>query len=185
MLHSLKKHCAQKAMSPERPGNFTEGLMNRSRTFLIIIIFLTTNFQAAVVSGDIRVGPVYTEKFPALEIVVESPSAVAAENLTLIEDGQATVKATSVRPFKETGRGMAIVLALDVSGTMAGQPLVDMKRALAAFVAQAGTQDRVAIISFADSINVESSFGSSPEELRAVINQLTTRGRITELYKGL
>jgi VWFA-related protein len=142
-------------------------------------------FQSASTPSDLRVGPIYAEKFPTLEIVVEAPSVIAAQDLTLVEDGQATVAATSINPFKETGRGMAIVLALDVSGTMRGEPLADMKRALSAFVAQAGPQDRVAIISFADSINVEAPFGSSPDQLKAAINKLATRGQITELYKGL
>jgi VWFA-related protein len=142
-------------------------------------------FQSASMPSDLRIGPIYAEKFPALEIVVEAPPATAPQDMTLVEDGQATVSATNIRPFKETGRGMAIVLALDVSGTMAGQPLADMKRALAAFVAQAGPQDRVAIISFADSIKIDAPFGSSPHQLKAAISKLTTRGQITELYKGL
>jgi VWFA-related protein len=142
-------------------------------------------FQSASMLSNLRVGPIYAEKFPALEIVVESTSAVAMQNLTLIEDGQGTVNATGIRPFKETGRGMAIVLALDVSGTMAGQPLADMKRALSSFVAQAGEQDCVAIVTFADSINVDAPFCSSPDQLKAAIDKLTTRGQITELYRGL
>lgn len=153
----------------------------RRLTIISFIFFLQTLGS----SGDVRVGPIYAEKFPALEIVVETPSPVTAQNLTLLEDGKATVAATAVRPFKETGRGMAIAIALDVSGTMAGQPISDMKRALTAFINQVGNQDRIAIVTFADDVRVDAPFGSSPDQLKAAINGLAARGNSTELYKGL
>lgn len=157
--------------------------MNRVLGFAYVLIFFF--YQSTGASGDFRIGPFYAEKFPVLDVVVESASAINAQNLTLIEDGQATVAASSVRPFKDTGRGMAVVLALDVSGTMAGQPINDMKRALSAFLNQAGAQDRVAIVTFADDVRVDAKFGSSPEQLKAAVNGLAARGKITELYKGL
>ncbi|MFN0110718.1 MAG: VWA domain-containing protein [Blastocatellia bacterium] len=151
----------------------------------LAIIFIFILFQPLATSGDFRIGPVYADKFPQMEIIVETPAKLTAQSLTLVEDGQATVAASGVRPFKETGRGMAVVLALDVSGTMAGQPISDMKRALSAFLNQAGKQDRVAIMTFADDVRVDAKFGSSPEQLKAAVNGLAVRGRITELFKGL
>ncbi|MEP7340900.1 MAG: VWA domain-containing protein [Acidobacteriota bacterium] len=148
-----------------------------------LIIF----YQATGASGDVRIGPVYAGKFPVLDVVIETPAKFTAQNLTLTEDGQTTVAASNIRPFKETGNGMAIVLALDVSGTMAGQPINEMKRALSAFLNQAGPRDSVAIVTIADDqrVKVDAPFGSSPEQLKAAANALAVRGRITELYKGL
>ena len=185
MFHSLKKLGTQKATTHNSLKLEGEA-MNRSRiVFLFIFVLMATGLLADTPTGNLRVVPVYTEKFPVLEVVVETPSAATAQKLTLIEDGQATVAASGIRPFKETERGMAIVLALDVSGTMAGQPISDMKRALSAFLNQAGPQDRVAIVTFADDVRVDAKFGASSEELKAAVNGLAARGKITELYKGL
>ncbi len=137
-------------------------------------------------AAGLHVGPVFTEHFPALEVVVEGPAAQPAPaDLMLVEDGQVTVSAQSVRPFSATGRGLAVVVAVDASGSMAGAPMAEVKRALLSLLHDAGPQDRVALVSFADDVRVDAPFGASPAELEAAIGRLAPRGRITELYKGV
>jgi len=152
--------------------------------------------QVGVQDGP-RVGPVYFGDFPEVEILVEpagdpppgAPFSGAtlppAEALSLLEDGEVTGTARKVRPFGETGRGIAFVVALDVSGTMAGEPLAEMRRALATLVAEAAPEDQVALVTFADEAVVASPFGAPRDSLLAAIDGLATRGRITELYQGL
>jgi Mg-chelatase subunit ChlD len=163
------------------------------RTFLCAtILLLATLYQGIVPAGSLRVGPVYTDKLPTLEIVIERPGAaddsapaLKPQDLVLVEDGRATAKADWLNTFGATGRGLAVVLALDVSASMSGQPLDHLKTALAAFITQAGPQDRVALVTFADDVRVESPFGDSLDNLRYAINSLAPRGRSTELYKGI
>ena len=140
----------------------------------------------SLAAAGLHVGPVFTEHFPALEVVVEGPAQQPAPaDLMLVEDGQPTVSAQSVRPFSATGRGLAVVVAVDASGSMAGAPMAEVKRALLALLHDAGPQDRVALVSFADDVRVDAPFGASPAELEAAIGRLAPRGRITELYKGV
>ncbi len=157
------------------------------RLVFTVIVFVVQLFAIHNVafSQDNRIIPVYTDRFPTIEVVLESSSQLAPQNARLLEDGQPTATATSMKTFGQTGRGMAVVFALDVSGSMAGRPLEQMKRALAGFVNQASTQDRIAIVTFADEMKVEADFGSSPQKLQSTIAALKSRGQRTELYKGL
>ncbi|HEX4966505.1 MAG TPA: FHA domain-containing protein [Thermoanaerobaculia bacterium] len=146
----------------------------------------------AVAASELHVGPVFTERSPTLEVVVEGHASPAAggtlpapADLILVEDGRATVPAQSVRPFSQTSRGLAVVVAVDASGSMAGAPMAGVKRALLALLQESGPQDRVALVSFADDVRVDSPFGASAAEFKAVVERLAPRGHITELYKGV
>jgi len=145
-------------------------------------------------ASDLHVGPVFTERFPALEVVVAAPALAAASgpaplpaaaDLILVEDGRATVPAQGVRPFSRTGRGLAVAVAVDASGSMAGAPMAAVKRALLALFQEAGPQDRVALVSFADDVRVDSPFGASAAAFKAAVERLAPRGHITELHKGV
>jgi len=50
---------------------------------------------------------------------------------------------------------MTLVLALDLSGSMKGQPLADAKTGALALLEKLGPDDRVALIGFADEVNLE------------------------------
>jgi Mg-chelatase subunit ChlD len=154
-----------------------------------VLVFLT---PWALSSSELQVGPVYLDRFPEVEAVVEVPGPVgspvalpATGDLTLVEDGRPTVTAKSVRPFRQTGQGLAVVVAVDVSGTMAGEPLRQIQSSLLALVKDLQPQDRIALVSFADDIQVEAPFGTPVEQVRARISALAPRGRITELYRAL
>lgn len=142
--------------------------------------------------AELRIGPVYTENFPEVEAVLETQalttsrsSLPAFQDLTLVEDGQPTVRAHAVRTFRETGQGLAIVVAIDVSRTMAGRPLRETRRALLSLLKDLQPRDQVALVSFADDVRVEMPFGPPGDQIRARVNGLTPRGRITELYRAL
>lgn len=53
-----------------------------------------------------------------------------------------------VQPGQETGAGLTAVLALDTSGSMAGQPLADLENAATQFVNALAADDKVALIDF-------------------------------------
>jgi Mg-chelatase subunit ChlD len=144
---------------------------------------------ATASASTLRLGPVFTEPPPQIDVVLEAPAVQelpAAESLTLVdEQGRPAGVAQTVLPFRESGHRMAVVVAVDVSGSMAGAPLDEIKEALRALAASRGPQEEIALVSFADDVVVESRFGASPSELGAAIDRLAPRGRITELFKGL
>jgi len=81
-------------------------------------------------AGGYRIGQVYTDKFPQIGILIDvSPSQgakvkqIAPNELHLVEDSVESGRPTGLSTFKDTGRGMAIVIVVDVSPSMNGGPL--------------------------------------------------------------
>lgn len=139
-------------------------------------------------SSTLQLGPVFTESHPRIDVVLETPAGTAlpdARDLLLLEDGQPAGTAQAVMPFGESGHALAVVVAVDVSGTMAGAPLEELKSALRELASTRGPREDVALVSFADDIVVECPFGAAESELSAAVERLAPRGRITELYKAL
>ena len=157
-----------------------------------IALLLLSLLTAPAVFADLPVGPVYPDQFPTLDVAIEPPGldvralgAVQAEELELLEDGVATSRALAVRPFGATERGIALVVAIDVSGTMTGKPLAEVKKALSRLVEEVRSQDRMTLVTFADEFRPESQFTNDPQQLREVIAGIEARGRTTELFKAL
>ncbi|HLO66561.1 MAG TPA: VWA domain-containing protein [Holophaga sp.] len=143
---------------------------------------------------ELRVLPAYVPEGSRYEILVENAVAKQdatqpvrpgdAARMTLLEDGKAGPRAREMKTFASTGRGMAVVLAVDVSRSLAGRPFAEIRKALQAFARETTSRDQVALITLADDIRVDVPFHASPEALVDAIPRLDVRGRITELYKG-
>jgi Mg-chelatase subunit ChlD len=163
--------------------------MQRASGCILALLVLVSNVMG---SGNLRVGPVFTAKLPEIQIVIEKPGGLTdfnpvprPDDLLLVEDGMATVTAASIARFEDTGEGLAIVLAIDVSRSMQGQPLNDIKVALAGFINRVGAQDRVSLVSFADESRIESGFNDSRANLRQAVDRLSARGHETKLNTAL
>ncbi len=163
--------------------------MFKKSLFLSILIFLA----GTEVFADLPVGPVYLSHFPRIDVVIEPPGlepaalrAIAAEDLELLEDGVATSQALEVRTFGSLDRALALVVAVDVSGTMTGEPLTELKKAVGVLVDEVRPQDRFALVTFADEFRLETGgFISDQQRLRQIIAGIEARGKITELFKAL
>jgi Mg-chelatase subunit ChlD len=159
---------------------------------LLILVFLASG---ALPAQDLRVGPIYARGSGQVEALIELRGSLKTSSipekaldpslLTLLEDGKPTGKALALKPFSETGEPMAILLAADVSGSMAGRPLEVTKEGLLAVIHGLSTKDQVSLVSFADDVRIEAGFSAKRDQLTAAISNLATRGRITELYKAL
>ncbi|MBN2393616.1 MAG: VWA domain-containing protein [Anaerolineae bacterium] len=86
---------------------------------------------------------------------------------------------------------LSVVVVVDVSGSMEGQPLEDAQAAARALVDQLGANDRVAFIAFADAVNLdvlnearESAFTADHATVVGLIDGLEATGS-TPLYDAL
>lgn len=140
-------------------------------------------------ASNLRLGSVFVESPPRVDVVLEAPAVQglpAPGSLTLADEGGRSLGAAqAVLPFRESGHRMAVVVAVDVSGSMEGAPLDGLKQALRTLVASRGPQEEISLVSFADDVVEESPFGASKSDLLAAIDRLAPRGRITELFKAL
>jgi tight adherence protein B len=97
----------------------------------------------------------------------------AAVGLTV--DGQ-EVADLIVEPIGASTVPVGVVMVIDASGSMAGAPIEAAKAAATSFVEQARPEDRVAIVSFADEVQVLSGFTNNKESLNAAITAIVADG---------
>ena len=142
----------------------------------------------------LRVGPVYTTEFPNLDIVVEASAggtagpagaSINASDLILTEEGVRSSTAQGLRKFSETGQGVAVLLALDVSGSMRGRPLEAVRKGLGQFVSKARDNDKIGVLSFADDTRWEVPWSGTREETRQRLQAIRARGRYTVLWDAV
>lgn len=103
------------------------------------------------------------------------------ENFNISVNGK-SVDSLNVITYKESGKGLNIMLCLDLSGTMSGKPLQTMKDAVLKFLDEMRNVDKLAIIGFADDYDLISDFSSDKQYLKNRVKSLTTRGTKTALY---
>jgi tight adherence protein B len=86
------------------------------------------------------------------------------------------VSGLEVVPLGETSVPVGVVLVIDASGSMAGAPLSAAKAAAKDFVAQKRTEDRIALVTFADEVVVSTGFTGSSQDLNNRIDAIDAAG---------
>jgi tight adherence protein B len=81
-----------------------------------------------------------------------------------------------VEPIGASAVPVGVVMAIDASGSMAGTPIASAQQAAISFVDQARPEDRIAVISFADEVQVLSGFTNNKDSLRSVIEGIEAAG---------
>lgn len=157
---------------------------------LIILLLVNASFLSAQsLPQTFRVGPIYSEKPGELSAVVELPPGLTpkASDFRLLVDGKAIANAREVKPFGESGKPLALLFCVDVSGSMKGGPLKETKESLLSFLGTAASrpEDRFGVVSFADAPDRESLIDQPREQLTEKIDGLRTRGGYTRLYTAL
>ncbi|HEY3742806.1 MAG TPA: vWA domain-containing protein, partial [Bryobacteraceae bacterium] len=148
----------------------------------------------AVQARSLHAGPLYTSstEFPKVRVLVDVPPETAKASLDpasfALQGDNGTGAAspgTQVQTLAETGYGMAAVVMLDVSGSMLGGPLNAIRAGLVKFASQVGLQDRAAIATVADETKWETNWNDSPDQVKAALAGLKSRGTLTRLWDGL
>jgi VWFA-related protein len=103
------------------------------------------------------------------------------------DDDRIEVEDLSVRSIDGTGRGITAVLAIDASGTMRGEPFAKAREAAISFLDKLRPEDRIAILTFSEDINIVSRFGEQRAQTRQALRDLEIdieRSRHTLLFDG-
>lgn len=174
------------------------------RYILPAMIALTVQFAGAYVLAQpnpaprLTAGPSYTSsdgkgqpKFPNVDVVFSlvgadgNPITAKPADLKLYSQGKEIGTATSIRSFEATGNGLTAILALDASGSMRGAPINAIHATISKFVQQARSQDKVAVVTFADDARTDVPFGASKSMLTQELDTVQPRGKLTRLYDAL
>ncbi|HEY1807303.1 MAG TPA: FHA domain-containing protein [Acidobacteriaceae bacterium] len=168
---------------------------------LLLFLASLTAFGAAPSAAPpapMHAGPLFTSgeakgpypRYPELQIEIDIPPDAAqtlrtSRNFRLSIDQGSPVEATSVQSLGSTNYGVAVIVCLDVSGSMKGAPLDAVRAGLAQYVSQAGPRDKMAVQTIADDARWDTDFGDPPDKVRAALRGLSTRGSLTRLWDGL
>lgn len=134
--------------------------------------------EAEVISTDLSDFPTVR-----LSVALSGDAAIVdldADDVVVTENGDpvdADVEALS----DDT---LDVVLAIDVSGSMAGDPLAQAKVASLQFIDELPSNARVAIVSFGNTADLRSGFTTNRDSSRDAVNALATGGE-TALYDGV
>lgn len=128
-----------------------------------------------------------TEAYPEVRLDIALTADLVPEagepSFTVLENG---IEATGVRAQVQTEeRGpVDVVLLLDESGSMRGEPLEAAKAAARSFIQAMRPADRVAVIAFSSEPRLLTDFTSDPAVLMGAVDALSASGE-TALYDGL
>ncbi len=108
---------------------------------------------------------------------------LTAANFQLTEDGR-VVEGLTVNSVVNDQEPLRVVLVIDSSGSMLGEPLSKAQAAAVTFVNKLNPIDTAAVISFADKTQVVQRFTGNKQELVAAINGMQAAGE-TAFHDGV
>jgi len=158
---------------------------------------------AAVVLGGVLSRPVSADGAPRLQVraidvtgypqvtfvaSVQDQNGLSLPGLTArsfaATAGNRQLAVASARSIEEGEAGIAAILVLDTSGSMAGQPIQAAREAATMFVSRLRPVDEAAVIGFADAVATLIDFTNDPAGARAALDGLTAKGN-TALYQAV
>jgi len=132
--------------------------------------------------GDLSIEAVDARSFPVVSLLVTPPPELfgVVPAVTIVENGNprsATVHLLAQEPLQ-------VLLALDTSGSMRGEPLAAAKQAARGFVDQLPPTTQVAVLGFAATPLLVNPFSEDREATLVAIDALTAGGE-TALYDAV
>jgi hypothetical protein len=168
---------------------------------ILFALILSQPLQSVSAQQDkitVLVEQAEAENFPEVELLLTAwgedglPfSGLEPEQIDIQEDGGEPLQPDSLEVV--TDAELSVVLIIDISASMKGQPLEDAKAAAARFLDRLSEGDRVALIAFSDQLDPdpgqlnpdwESAFTSDLGPIYDLIEGLQA-GRGTHLYEAL
>jgi VWFA-related protein len=173
----------------------------RTITLIVLILAVGVSSQAQQPPAElsVRIAETDVSDFPqaALTVTVRDANGVPVPDLDAdaFEVNENRVPEarpiTAVEPLINPELPVGLVLVVDISGSMAGQPLADAQEAARTLVEQLGEEDEVAFIAFADTVDLdgldparEHSPTTDRKVVKALIDGLEAKGG-TPLYDAL
>ena len=151
------------------------------------------NPGAALAAGapGVRIERVDTSQFPTIRVLFSAKDAQGVRvtaldktELEVREDG-VTVADPKLVPYDARKEGLTLLLALDVSKTMAGPAFEAARASLDALVQALGPNDRVAVVTFGEGYRPVVPFTSDRDRVRAAVARLEAADKRTVLYTAL
>lgn len=160
--------------------------LRRPLGLVILVVALLSASLALAADATLSVQDIDTENYPAVKMIVSLPPSLADQGepeFSVLENGD-KVSDLSVAQLTSNQSSTRVVLVIDTSGSMAGQPLDDATAAAQSFIDSLGQGAEVAIVAFADEARLVTGFTDDAAALNQAITSLDAAGE-TALYDGL
>lgn len=147
-------------------------------------VFWVAPARAQIDDGEIQIVELDNSNYPEVELIVDVPQSFSD---TLLTETQFALQEGGVRRQIQVSKleeSTAIVMAIDTSGSMSGDPIFVAKQAAVTFLDGLPPQHPVAVVGFGDQVLVASPLGTDRDQTRAAINSLFSGGETT-LYDAL
>ncbi|MGH2790970.1 MAG: VWA domain-containing protein [Actinomycetota bacterium] len=172
----------------------TRGVLSRTagrsrRVGLVLaiagVLLLVPTEALGVARERVNVRRVDTSNFPevSVQISIGSRQPLSEGDVLLTENG-ARVSEVDVQPIDETVVSVDVVLVLDTSGSMEGEPMAAAIGAAQSFVSELPPDIRVGLVSFSDRPQVLRRISTERTGLLDAINSLEAGGE-TALYDAI
>lgn len=149
----------------------------------VALVVLALAGPTAAQEAGFVIESVEVRNHPQVAVTVTVENQLLGDELpefVLLENGEkreVTVEAAASDDLK-------VVLALDVSGSMRGEPLASAKEAATQFISQMPSGVEISIVSFGNSPALAAEFTANKQTLLAAVDSLAARGE-TALYDGV
>jgi tight adherence protein B len=154
------------------------------------VIFIIPGPAYAQESGDILIKNIDFDDYPKIDIYINfekdsllESTELEQEDFVVLENGE-DVSNLSVKALGEIAEPIGVVLAIDSSGSMKGDPITDSIGAASTFVNEMRGIDKTAVLSFADTVTIHSGFTSDHNQLKNSISGIEAKGD-TSLFDGI
>jgi Ca-activated chloride channel family protein len=132
---------------------------------------------------SIIIGHINDDAFPQVSAFAtvadgsgKAVTGLSAKDFLAWEDGRPVQVVSALPVPRDEATGITLVLALDVSGSMAGEPLASTREAARTLLSTLRSQDQAALIAFNEKVSVKQPFTSDVKALRDTIDGLEAGG---------
>lgn len=152
-----------------------------SAAFLVAAVLASSATSAFAAEEKVDIKEVDLSDWPEVAISVAVPEGTG-EDVSVTENGVAVE--ADIATFQETGERVEVVLVIDTSGSMQGQPMTAAIAAAKQFIQNLPDNIEVGVVTFSDDPTVAQRITADHDAAFNAVSSLVARGE-TALYDGV
>jgi tight adherence protein B len=155
-------------------------------TALLVCAALAATASTAAAGAGLTITQVGRVPFPERAFVVDLPGVIPAKNLKpQVRENGILIRGASLTPVGASDISVDTVLAIDTSESMSGKPLQAAIAAAGQFVRRRGSTGRIAIVTFNNSVQIQTPLTARPSDLQHALGRVPPVAYGTKIYDAV